>query len=182
MPEVAEQLPFALAEKLMDIVLPGVVLVTVAVLVNVRPPHCWSKSLKDMLRLLPMSVPETALEPDRPNVSVKASLPVTSVPDCTSVRVKDVVWPVPSSPWMTVPASVAVQTPETSSCSGPAVVGIGGVAATPDERGRKVGGGKGAHEPHRIPPVNFPGPVGFHWRPASRRMSCNIRQGGGRIQ
>ena len=72
-------------------------LVTVAVFVNMRPPHCWSKSAKVMLRMLPTSVPEAAFEPDRSKVSVKAPVPVTSVPDCASVRVMTVVWPVPSS-------------------------------------------------------------------------------------
>ncbi len=37
MPEIAGQTLIALAEKLMDIVLPLVVLVTVAVFVNMRP-------------------------------------------------------------------------------------------------------------------------------------------------
>ena len=89
------QVLFAFAEKVTDIVLPVVVVVTVAVLVNMRPPHCWSKSLKDTLRLWSVIVPESVLEPDRPNVSVKDSVPVTSVPDCASVRVRVVVWPVP---------------------------------------------------------------------------------------
>ncbi len=35
-----------------------------------------------MLRMLPTSVPEAAFEPDRSKVSVKAPVPVTSVPDC----------------------------------------------------------------------------------------------------
>ena len=60
------QVLFAFAEKVTDIVLPVVVVGTVAVLVNMRPPHCWSKSLKDTLRLWSVIVPESVLEPDRP--------------------------------------------------------------------------------------------------------------------
>ena len=69
--------------------------------------------------MLSAIVPESELEPDRSNVSVKDSVPVTSVPDCSSVRVRVVVSPVPSSFWMTVPSSVAIQTPETSTFSVP---------------------------------------------------------------